>query len=77
MKPGERFFLAYAAGVESVAFVEDGTGGRNLRRRCKDPVVVLDAEGDEIVTERASLYKDELAAAIASAEIKRKLDEEP
>lgn len=78
MKRGDKLFLAYPDEVVACTFVEDGDDGRNFKRKPKDPIVVhCPNEGGNLVVERASVHHDALAAAIASAELLRKIDETP
>ncbi len=79
MKPGDCLYLAFPDTVEWVVYVRDGTE-LNLKHPKHDPITyrVLSGPdmGDTGCCERSALYSTPLAAAIASAEMTRKLDEE-
>jgi len=72
----ETLYVPHADGIDTVTFVEEGTGGRNsrIKRAEADYIVVRDKKtGDEYTIRRSDVYTTELGASIRSAEMDRKL----
>jgi len=76
----DRYFVPHLDEVVEVEVIENGDGGRNLRRPMEHPVVVRElvgsSVGDEYVVPETRLYRDALAAAIRSEQMDREAMED-
>lgn len=70
-------YVAYPDGIERVQIKSRRVNTRNLPRPVKNPILVVNEEGEDFVVEATDLYNNPMQASAASARLESSLAANP